>query len=128
MLGESPESIRTRDTGTLSLSGRRLPTAMWRTESVSRGNCLLDSHLLRFLDALDSLEVRLNGLGDKSKITVHCHINDYGKGHAIYCSPVLVKRLATMNASLEIVVHDGVNDPEPPHKDALDLGFLPDED
>jgi hypothetical protein len=87
----------------------------------------MDRHISRFLDALAPLPQRITKITGQYVVDMTCHINDYGKGYVIYCDAALIKRLADMNASLEVIVYDGINDPQSQEENALNLGFLPEE-
>jgi len=107
---------------------RRLPRAVWETEATSRGSLLLGGHVSRFLDTLGTLRDRLRVLRGEYEAALRCHINDYGKGYVIYCDPNVVRHLADINASLEVVIHAGEDEAEAPHRNSIDLGFIPEVD
>ncbi len=114
--------------GAFRIPGHTFKRNSWTKYAISRGSLMMSAHVVRFLDTIRPLPERLKQLVGKCEVAISCHINDCGKGYVIYCDEALVRRLAEMSASLEVIVHDGVNDPEPTDKDAIDLGFLPDED
>jgi hypothetical protein len=106
----------------------RLPASIWEMEAKSRGSLLLGEHVFRFLEAVGPLRDKLKLLQGEYEVAVRCHLNDYGKGYVIYCDHKIISRLAEINASLEIVIHKGEDEAETPHKNSLDLGFIPEPD
>lgn len=125
-LGVVPTYTHTK--GAPVLSGGVFKRNIWCKQAKSSGSLRMDHHISRFLDALTPLPERITKMAGHRVVDLTCHINDYGKGYVIYCDAALAKRLAEMNASLEVVVYDGVNDPQSQNKEALDLGFLPEDD
>ncbi len=126
LLGVVPTFTHTK--GAFRTPGHTFKRNAWQKDAISRGSLMMSAHVVRFLDRIRPMPERLKQLAGRCEVSIRCHINDCGKGYVIYCDAGLVKRLAEMDASLEVIVHDGVNEPEPPLKDSLDLGFLPEED
>jgi hypothetical protein len=126
LLGLAP--TRSHNKGDFLRPGHFRKRSTWTKDSVSRGSLVMSAHILRFLDAMGPLPERLKQLVGQCKISVTCHINDYGRGYVIYCESTLVQRLAELNASLEVVVHKGDDDAEAPLTGSIGLGFVPEPD